>query len=72
MLFHDKGEYEANRMVTPKNVFRIWSGKFDKGVDDKDNRTSHGLALNIKTGQQLEIQRRLCDEAVDDVIGRHV
>ena len=71
VLFYDNGAYEANRSVTPKNVFRIWSGNFDEGLDDKDNRTSQGLALNIKTGE-LEIQRRLSDEAVDDVIGRRV
>lgn len=40
VLFHDNGACEANRRVTPKNVFRIWSGNFDDGNDDKDNRTS--------------------------------
>ena len=71
VLFFDNGAYEANRRVTPKNLLHVWSGNFGEDVDDKDNRTSRGLALNLKTGK-LHIQRRLSDEAIDDVIGRRV
>ena len=71
VLFFDNGAYEANRRVTPKNLLHVWSGNFGEDVDDKENRTSRGLALNIKTGK-LHIQRRLSDEAIDDVIGRRV
>ena len=69
--FQDNGAYEANRRVTPKNPLHVWSGNFGEHVDDRDNRTSQGLAYNLKTGK-LEPQRRLSDEAIDDVIGRRV
>lgn len=71
VLFFDNGAYEANRRVTPKGLFRVWTGDFDEGVEDRDNRTSQGLAIDLKTGK-LHMQRRLSDEAVDDVIGRRV
>lgn len=71
VLMNDNGAYEANRKVMPKSVFRIWSGDFDPDLDDKDNRTSQGLAVELKTGK-LRIQRRLSDEALDEVIGRRI
>ena len=70
VLFFDNGAYEANRRVTPKNPLHAWGGNFGEDVD-KDYRTSRGLALNLKTGK-LQMQRRLSDEAIDDVIGRRV
>lgn len=71
VLFFDNGAYEANRRVTPKNLLHVWGGNFDQDVEDKENRTSQGLAYNLRTGK-LEMQRRLSDEAIDDVIGRRV
>lgn len=71
VLFFDNGAYEANRRVTPKNLLHVWGGNFDESVEDKENRTSQGLAYNLKTGK-FQMQRRLSDEAIDDVIGRQV
>ncbi|WP_143535034.1 hypothetical protein [Roseivivax jejudonensis] len=68
-LVWGRDAYEANRRITPTDIWSVWSGRLRSDVEDIDGRASHGVAINLKTGK-LEEQRRLSTEAIDDVIGR--
>lgn len=61
--------YAANKAITPKSVSSVWSGSLRDDVPDTGRRASHGVAIDLVTGE-LKRQRRLSTEAVDDVIGR--
>ena len=71
VLFFDNGAYESNRRVTHKNLLHVRGGNSDESVEDQENRTSNGLACNLKTWK-FQMQRRLSDQAIDDVIGRRL
>jgi len=69
LVVYGKDAYQANRRITPINPLRVWQGRLRDDVEDLDGRTSHGVAFDLKT-KQLQEQRRLSTEAIDDVIGR--
>lgn len=69
LLVFGQDAYRANKRITPKSPWSVWSGKLKPQVEDIDRRASHGIAMDLDTGQ-LQEQRRLSTEAIDDVIGR--
>ncbi|WP_294610650.1 hypothetical protein [uncultured Roseovarius sp.] len=70
--FWGRQAYDANKSCMPSNnVFKVAAGDFGTYPKDGETRTSHGLAICIKT-RKLQPQHRLSREAVDDVIGRRV
>lgn len=68
-FFSGASAYETNRKVSPRRVVDAMNGTAFPVDRDAEGRLSHGLAINVKTGE-LKDQRRLSDEALDDVIGR--
>lgn len=63
--------YEANRRVTHRSVWKTFIGDMKGKEFDKSRRTSHGLAIHLKT-KELRAQKKLSSEAIDDVIARRV
>lgn len=61
--------YEANRSVTWANLAKTATGKMRDDGLSLEYRTSHGLQVDIRTGE-LSSQERLNSGAVNDVIGR--
>lgn len=69
LMIFGQDAYRTNQKLTPQNPFQVFSGQLRSNVRDADKRASHGIAVSLASGE-LQPQRRLSTEAVDDVIGR--
>ena len=61
--------YRANRTHMLDGIKKAFMGRLKDESPTGEKRTSHGLAIDLKT-LSLISQQRLSTEAVDDVIGR--
>ena len=68
VTFKNSSAYEANRLLTHSNPIQTFKGEMN-WAEDKHNRLSHGLAMDLKTGR-LRHQHRLSSEAIDEVLAR--
>ena len=64
MVATGRDAYNVNRLISPQNPLDAMQGRLKTSVKDGDKRTSHGVALDLKTGR-LEEQKRLSTEATD-------
>lgn len=60
--------YYLNRKNTYPSMYKTAAGIMKAPSSEKEPRTSHGLAINVKT-MEIVIQQRLSPDAVDDVLG---
>ncbi len=69
--FYGSAAYEANRSITDANIKQTFLGRMRPERSNSERRSTHGLAIDLRTMKLLP-QRRLSNEAIDDVIGRSV